>query len=239
MALLLPTPQIPRPKSKASVTQQRAAAPRSPSTPGRAGRARSRRLTVTDLPLPPVPLPKQVALGLVGILVVPGLQRLLRRAPCRPCRPRAARRRPSWPRRRGRRTTNRAGPARTQRTSRIGMSLGIEATLSSRVVMAGRGQVSWLPGWSAAPSRGAGVRPSGRRAARARDFLDPVTVAGPRRFRTGLPLTTDRIYAGESIRRPRPEPPGSVARRRTALPSPDGVHRSLSIGSRLARSQPT
>src|SRR5262249_46274148 len=30
--------------------------------------------------------------------------------------------------------------------SRDGTILGIEATLSSRVVMAGRGQVSWLPG---------------------------------------------------------------------------------------------
>jgi hypothetical protein len=31
-------------------------------------------------------------------------------------------------------------------------------------------------------------------------FLDPVTVAGPHRACTGLPLTTDRIYRGESIR---------------------------------------
>ncbi len=63
--------------------------------------------------------------------------------------------------------------------------------------MAGRGQVSWLPGWSAAPSRGLGVLPSGWRLS-ARDVLDPVTVAGPRRLRTGLPLTTDRIYRRES-----------------------------------------
>jgi hypothetical protein len=59
--------------------------------------------------------------------------------------------------------------------------------------MAGRGQVSWLPGWSAAPSRELCVSPSGRRK-RACGFLRPVTVAGPRRFLTGLPLTTDRIY---------------------------------------------
>src|SRR5690349_3029728 len=64
--------------------------------------------------------------------------------------------------------------------------------------MAGRGQVSWLPGWSVAPSRGIGVLPSGRRRS-ARDVLCPVTVAGPRRLLTGLPLTTDRYYAGESI----------------------------------------
>ncbi len=60
--------------------------------------------------------------------------------------------------------------------------------------MAGRGQVSWLPGWWAAPSRGIGVTPSGRRAWRLR-LPFPVTVAGPRRFHTGLPLTTDRMYA--------------------------------------------
>ena len=60
--------------------------------------------------------------------------------------------------------------------------------------------LSWLagdrsPGFrarSAAPSRGLCVTPSGRRQ-RARDFLDPVTVAGPRRLLTGLPLTTDRF----------------------------------------------
>ncbi len=64
--------------------------------------------------------------------------------------------------------------------------------------MAGRGQVSWLPGWLAAPSQGLCVAPSGWRVTRPR-LPFPVTVAGPRRFLTGLPLTTDRIYAGESI----------------------------------------
>src|SRR6476646_445464 len=34
--------------------------------------------------------------------------------------------------------------------------------------MAGRGQVSWLPGWSAAPSRGLRVAPSGWRNVRLR-----------------------------------------------------------------------
>src|SRR3954447_18306410 len=75
--------------------------------------------------------------------------------------------------------------------------------------------LSWLagdrsPGFrglSAAPSPGIGVLPSGRRRS-ARDFLDPVTVAGPRRLLTGLPLTTDRIYAGESIRPWGPRAPG-------------------------------
>src|SRR5260221_760737 len=55
---------------------------------------------------------------------------------------------------------------------------------------------------SAAPSRRLCVAPSGWRNAPAASFT-PVTVAGPRRLLTGLPLTTDRIYAGESIRRGR------------------------------------
>ena len=65
--------------------------------------------------------------------------------------------------------------------------------------MAGRGQVSWLPGGWAAPSRGTVGRSSGRHPRGARDLLDPVTVAGPRRFLTGLPLTTDRT-GDQSIR---------------------------------------
>ena len=64
--------------------------------------------------------------------------------------------------------------------------------------MAGRGQVSWLPGWSAAPSRDSVSSQWLTR--RACGFLNPVTVAGPHRFCTGFPLTTDRIYSGESIR---------------------------------------
>jgi len=64
--------------------------------------------------------------------------------------------------------------------------------------MAGRGQVSWLPGFPRRAFPGIGVLPSGWRS-RARSGLDPVTVAGPRRLRTGLPLTTDRIYGRESI----------------------------------------
>jgi hypothetical protein len=64
--------------------------------------------------------------------------------------------------------------------------------------MAGRGQVSWLPGWSAAPSRDSVSSQWLTRCACG--FLDPVTVAGPRRSCTGLPLTTDRIYSGESNR---------------------------------------
>ena len=73
--------------------------------------------------------------------------------------------------------------------------------------MAGRGQVSWLPGMVGRTFPGARCRPQWPAHDGARDFLDPVTVAGPRRFRTGLPLTTDRIYAGESIR-PAAEPRG-------------------------------
>jgi len=64
--------------------------------------------------------------------------------------------------------------------------------------MAGRGQVSWLPGWSAAPSQGLGVAPSGWRNQRLR-LPFPVTVAGPRRSFTGLPLTTDRMYKASLV----------------------------------------
>ena len=66
--------------------------------------------------------------------------------------------------------------------------------------MAGRGQVSWLPGWSAAPSRGLCVAPSGRRLG-ASGFLDPVTVAGPRRSSHRTSLDHRPYYAAQSIRR--------------------------------------
>jgi hypothetical protein len=67
--------------------------------------------------------------------------------------------------------------------------------------MAGRGQVSWLPGIGLPRLPGGSVSPPVAGANRARGILLPVTVAGPRRFHTGLPLTTDRMYAGESIPR--------------------------------------
>jgi hypothetical protein len=67
--------------------------------------------------------------------------------------------------------------------------------------MAGRGQVSWLPGIGLPRLPGGSVQSPVAGAKRARDSFRPVTVAGPRRFRTGLPLTTDRMYAGESIPR--------------------------------------
>jgi hypothetical protein len=71
--------------------------------------------------------------------------------------------------------------------------------------MAGRRTGLLAPGnRSAAPSRGLRVAPSGRRPKAPAASFTPVTVAGPRRLRTGLPLTTDRIYASESIRRSRP-----------------------------------
>ena len=66
--------------------------------------------------------------------------------------------------------------------------------------MAGRGQVSWLPGFLRRAFPGNRCPPQWL-APSARDVLFPVTVAGPRRFLTGLPLTTDRIYAGESTSR--------------------------------------
>jgi hypothetical protein len=65
--------------------------------------------------------------------------------------------------------------------------------------MAGRGQVSWLPGLDRRTFPGNRCPPQWLTQS-ARDVLDPVTVAGPRRLLTGLPLTTDRLYAGESIR---------------------------------------
>ena len=67
--------------------------------------------------------------------------------------------------------------------------------------MAGRGQVSWLPGIGPPHLPGGSVSPPVADASRASGFLRPVTVAGPRRFHTGLPLTTDRMYAGESTPR--------------------------------------
>ena len=65
--------------------------------------------------------------------------------------------------------------------------------------MAGRGQVSWLPGFLRRAFPGTLCPPQWLALPRARDFVDPVTVAGPRRFHTGLPLTTDRLR-GECIR---------------------------------------
>jgi hypothetical protein len=64
--------------------------------------------------------------------------------------------------------------------------------------MAGRGQVSWLPGRFGRAFPGRVGAPQWPAPVGARDLLDPVTVAGPRRFLTGLPLTTDRLR-GESI----------------------------------------
>jgi hypothetical protein len=66
--------------------------------------------------------------------------------------------------------------------------------------MAGRGQVSWLPGIGRPHLPRGSVSSPVAGARCARGLLHPVTVAGPRRSLTGLPLTTDRIYATESIR---------------------------------------
>ena len=157
-------------------------------------------LTVTDLPLPPVPAPKQVAFGLVLTEPrSPAPNDLFGEDLAAACRPRADRRTaplatPPW----------RPARARAREPARTRRPAGMERVLAFKPPFP-RG-LSWLAGdrspgfrgWSAAPSRGIGVLPSGRRRG-ARDFLDPVTVAGPRRLLTGLPLTTDRIYAGESI----------------------------------------
>jgi hypothetical protein len=85
--------------------------------------------------------------------------------------------------------------------SRNGVFLGIYATLSSRVVMARPGTgllASGIREKRAFPEvlcRLQWLTPEG-----ARELLHPVTVAGPRRTLTGLPLTTDRYVRGESIR---------------------------------------
>jgi len=69
--------------------------------------------------------------------------------------------------------------------------------------MAGRGQVSWLPGLARRTFPGNPCPPQWLTQC-ARDVLDPVTVAGPRRLLTGLPLTTDRYLRGSvSARRQR------------------------------------
>ena len=65
--------------------------------------------------------------------------------------------------------------------------------------MAGRGQVSWLPGLARRTFPGNPCHPQWLTQS-ACDVLDPVTVAGPRRLLTGLPLTTDRYLRGECIR---------------------------------------
>jgi len=51
---------------------------------------------------------------------------------------------------------------------------------------------------------------------RARGFLGPVTVAGPHRSFTGLPLTTDRMYGASLSLHPGV---GAVAARRRRPPS--------------------
>jgi len=59
--------------------------------------------------------------------------------------------------------------------------------------MAGRGQVSWLPGIGRPHLPGGSVSPPVAGAYAPAASFAPVTVAGPRRLRTGLPLTTDRL----------------------------------------------
>src|SRR5262249_21877958 len=142
-----PTPQSPRPKSKASVTSSglsdlvdRAAWLSAPSAVGP--------FALTDLPLPPVPLPKQVAFELVRMLVVPvtrdwSVSTLSALPTTR--RSTLALKAEAAETRHMKRTRASAQAA----AGRDLTSVGIEAALSSRVVLAGRGQVSWLPGWSA------------------------------------------------------------------------------------------
>ncbi len=69
--------------------------------------------------------------------------------------------------------------------------------------MAGRGQVSWLPGYVPRLPGDAVASPVAD-AAR----WCPVTVAGPRRFFTGLPLTTGRMSNGIVLRKEEGRPRG-------------------------------
>src|SRR5680860_455266 len=99
--------------------------------------------------------------------------------------------------------------------------------------MAGRGQVSWLPGIGRPHLPGGSVSPPVADATCACGFLHPVTVAGPRRLLTGLPLTTDRMYAGESTRPGRPcseLSPLLHALRRLEGKKPDGHQDRLLAG---------
>ncbi len=230
-----PTPQSARPKSKWSVTSSGSSA-RS-DFGGLAEQAqRGRALDRHRLAAAAGPGAEAGRLGAGLDRRRAGVRPSLRRGPCR-----------SWPTTRRSTGTLPEPPlapaiAETERTSatasahaaasRNGMSLGIEATLSSRVVMAGRGQVSWLPGWSAAPSRGFGVVPSGWRAWRLRLPL-PGHSGGtaPVSHRTSLdhrPYVRGRVYRGRRSRYGRPLPdrahrtPGRhthwrVARRRHLL----------------------
>jgi hypothetical protein len=74
--------------------------------------------------------------------------------------------------------------------------------------MAGRGQVSWLPGIGRPHLPGGSVLPPVADANAPAASFTPVTVAGPRRHLTGLPLTTGRMYKGESIRQTGPRANG-------------------------------
>src|SRR6187397_2764937 len=152
---------MPRPKSKASVISsgrsdlvEVAAWPSRPSAVGPA--------IFAALPEPPVPLPKQSAFLLVGMLVVPVFS-----VSSAITLPLATTRRPAstfFAEATAVVETNRSRASAHAAASRNGTILGIEAALSSRVVLAGRGQVSWLPGLlgRAFPGRVEG-RPSGRR----------------------------------------------------------------------------
>src|SRR5262249_46362086 len=101
--------------------------------------------TVTFLPLPPEPLPRQVAFGLVGTFVVPVLSVCsVSVLPPLPTTRRSAL--TPFPAAMAAVENSIAMASAHAAASRIGARVGIQATLSSRVVMAGRGQVSWLPG---------------------------------------------------------------------------------------------
>ncbi len=77
-------------------------------------------------------------------------------------------------------------------TSRKRVDLSIKPPLPRGSSLARPGTGLLASGVAAAPSQGVCVIPSGR-PSRARDGVYPVTVAGPRRLLTGLPLTTDRM----------------------------------------------
>ena len=196
-ATLLPIPQSASPKEKWSLISSGRSGP--VETAAEASRPSAVSPSIAaGLPLPPALAPKQSAFGLVltmvsTVLTVFSASTLL---PAPTTRRWAVKPLAAAPAASG---SDRARARPHAATSLDGMRLGIEPPFPRGLCWLVGEQVSWLPGFGpVAPSRGFCVIPSGWRLG-ARDLLDPVTVAGPRRFLTGLPLNTDRMDASSLI----------------------------------------
>src|SRR3954452_2937213 len=188
LATLLPIPHSASPKSKLSLISSG----RSEATSVEARASRPIAvlpLIVTGSPLPPVPLPKQVAWGLVLTAVVavatdfsastlPPLPttrswalKPLADAPAAKARVRVR------------------ASAQTA-ASRNGVILGITPPFPRGVNWLGRGQISWLPGSGRTRVPGGSVSPPVAGARGARELLHPVTVAGAPRACPRTSFTT-------------------------------------------------